>query len=1077
MHASAGISDGASKSGQSTAGALELFAGSCKLSKCLKEHGFRACGVDHKRCKNRVGPCVVMDLTRDSGKQFVLKSLESGQIACVPMAPPCGTASRARERRLPKRLRRLGVPEPKPLRSPEFPLGLPGLTGKDAIRVNLANKCYKTAAAVFRKCLELNIPCFIENPKGSRLWDIPFIKELFQEPGVFFTVFHACMHGGSRDKQTALLHNIPEMCSMQATCDGKHQHRAWSVHKVLGAWRFDTSSEAEYPLLLCQRLSRVFAQVCHRKGWSVSPERRAVPVQKQIPSKWRVAGGRQPRGRGARPLIPEDFQIVDLEIPTEQFACLKPWSGRCHSETQLCSRTFPKGSRWITSFPSNSGGQCGDGSVRENQDGASAQNHDHLEGKMTVRIGLPIPPLQAVDMARKLQHPFDSALSASDRLGQAIFKILTLGPSKIHEERVQRIRWMKAMILQTRGDEERIRSRMHPDVRRVTEGKCFCLFEAMLKEINHADKNLVPDMLSGMSITGNADVSGVFAPDFKPAQVEVSDLWKASKFAQEEVQKQIPQHMRRRWVQLSPGNWVDVAKEVWGSTMAEADKGWLEGPLTSLEVSNKVGSLWTPSRRFGILQGSKIRNIDDLSEFAVNQAYGTPEKLDLGGVDEVVALASQWLKAARTDVEIRLSSGQVLRGKLHPELKEEDARELVGRCLDLKSAYKQVALRPSDQANAVLSVYDPGSDCVKFFVSKVLPFGATGAVMGFNRAARAIRDILQSLFSLPIVNYFDDFPHVDLSKCADRSQAVMEEVLQLLGWTVSLEPKKRLPACKQFQVLGVVVDLSRTQQEVVVVSNKPERVEELRRAREEIELANEISPAVAARIQGRLIYAEAQCSGRWLTPLLEPIRARATMPRCVKWLSAEILDALRVCESMMQVAPSRSICAVPNEPPCVVFTDGACEENLTSCGAVIFSPRHAKVIVFGFQVPPEILKVWKKDGNVQLIAQAEMLPIAIVKRQFRSLLQGARVLFFIDNEGVKEALVRGVTNSVASKKILTECMIQDATSNALTWYSRIPSPSNIADGPSRLMFEEVSKAFNVERVYPSLDYESWGKIG
>lgn len=349
--------------------------------------------------------------------------------------------------------------------------------------------------------------------------------------------------------------------------------------------------------------------------------------------------------------------------------------------------------------------------------------------------------------------------------------------------------------------------------------------------------------------------------------------------------------------------------------------------------------------------------------------------------------------------------------------------------------------------------------------------------MGFNRAARAIRDILQSLFSLPVVNYFDDFPHVDLSKCADRAQAVMEEVLQLLGWTVSLEPKKRLPACKQFQVLGVVVDLSRTQQEVVVVSNKPERVEELRRAREEIELANEISPAVAARIQGRLIYAEAQCSGRWLTPLLEPIRARATMPRCVKWLSAEILDALRVCESIMQVAPSRSICAVPNEPPCVVFTDGACEENLTSCGAVIFSPRHAKVIVFGFQVPPEILKVWKKDGNVQLIAQAEMLPIAIVKRQFRSLLQGARVLFFIDNEGVKEALVRGVTNSVASKKILTECMIQDATSNALTWYSRIPSPSNIADGPSRLLFEEVSKAFDVERVYPSLDYESWGKIG
>ena len=30
---------------------LELFAGSCKLSKCLKLHGFFAIGIDHKKCR------------------------------------------------------------------------------------------------------------------------------------------------------------------------------------------------------------------------------------------------------------------------------------------------------------------------------------------------------------------------------------------------------------------------------------------------------------------------------------------------------------------------------------------------------------------------------------------------------------------------------------------------------------------------------------------------------------------------------------------------------------------------------------------------------------------------------------------------------------------------------------------------------------------------------------------------------------------------------------------------------------------------------------------------------------------
>lgn len=125
------------------------------------------------------------------------------------------------------------------------------------------------------------------------------------------------------------------------------------------------------------------------------------------------------------------------------------------------------------------------------------------------------------------------------------------------------------------------------------------------------------------------------------------------------------------------------------------------------------------------------------------------------------------------------------------------------------------------------------------------------------RAVQSV-EILQGLFSLPVINYFDDYLHIDMEVCASKSQAVMEEVLQLLGWTVSLEPKKRSPACRRFQVLGVVVDRTKMRQGVVIVSNKPERIEGLRKAREEIEL---IPPPLAARIEGRLKYAEAQCSG------------------------------------------------------------------------------------------------------------------------------------------------------------------------------------------------------------------------
>lgn len=298
--------------------ALELFAGSCKLSKCLKLHGFAAYGIGHQKCKNRVGPCVVMDLSKKSSRRFLKKMIQSGKVAVMPMAPPCGTSSRARERPIPKRLRLKGVPQPRQLRSAKFPLGFEWLRGTDAMRVKLANQCFETVSEVFKECVFQGVFTFIENPANSRMWDIPYIRELMKLPGVQFTVFHSCMHGGDRDKLTGILHNCPQLCTLALRCNGLHKHKPWSVSKSLtGQWKFDTSSEAEYPLVLCVRMARAFAEACIAAGWAVHPEPRAAPSAKVIPSKWKVASGRQPRGRRAPQLLPEDGQVVQVQVSTK----------------------------------------------------------------------------------------------------------------------------------------------------------------------------------------------------------------------------------------------------------------------------------------------------------------------------------------------------------------------------------------------------------------------------------------------------------------------------------------------------------------------------------------------------------------------------------------------------------------------------------------------------------------------------------------------------------------------------------------------------------------------------------------
>lgn len=666
-------------------------------------------------------------------------------------------------------------------------------------------------------------------------------------------------------------------------------------------------------------------------------------------------------------------------------------------------------------------------------------------------------PQEAVRRAKLIQHPFDEAIKVSEPVEKAMRMTLEEGPDRVLEKRVEAMRWIKRRARELESEEKELHDAMPEWRAKVVKGKKFLLFKELVDLVGHEDKDLFRDLVSGMRITGNAEPTGAFVVDFKPAQLEEKDLWQVAKFSQAEVVRRIPTHMNPKPVILK-GEQVDIAEEVWKTTMKEVEKGWLEGPLTAEQVASRVGPLWTPSRRFGIVQGNKVRNIDDLSEFSVNQAYGTPEKLDLGGVDEVVAMAAAWARVAskagcREGVELR------------------------GRCLDLKSAYKQIPLHSADRAHAILSVFDPSSHQVRFFSSLVLPFGATGAVMSFNRVARALRNIMQRMLLLPVCNYFDDFPHVDTSRTADQSQAVMEQFLEILGWQIASDKDKRVPAAVKFSVLGVVVDLSESKRGVIRVENKASRAEEMQEVIEEVEKVRAMTPALAAKVQGRMMFAEAQCCGRWLSAVLEPVKRRALMPANVKWITEELVQSLKLCHQLMVKAPTRRISAVSTESPCLVFTDGAYEDGHAGCGVVIFSGRLEKPLVMSFKIPSHILDLWKKDGQEQLIAQVELMPIVVVKRQLRHLIGSTRVIYFVDNEGVKEALVSGVTKSPASKTMLHECMIQDSTLNNLSWYTRIPSPSNIADAPSRMRLDEIAELFQFELVEPVLDYMNWGRIG
>ena len=72
-----------------------------------------------------------------------------------------------------------------------------------------------------------------------------------------------------------------------------------------------------------------------------------------------------------------------------------------------------------------------------------------------------------------------------------------------------------------------------------------------------------------------------------------------------------------------------------------------------------------------------------------------------------------------------------------------------------------------------------------------------------------------------------------------------------------------------------------------------------------------------------------------------------------------------------------------------------------------------------------------------------------LRHQLADRLKGRRVIYWIDNESARFALIKG-TSGVDSMNILSSVFhAADLERPSISWFERVPSQSNPADGPSR----------------------------
>ena len=182
---------------------VEIYAGSARLARACRHIGCRSVAVDKTADRSHGTKISVCDVTKPEELDMLEKFLQAEQqnLGWVHFAPACGTASKAREK--PNRvLEKAGFKVPKPLRSSEHPLGLPGLSGVDLVRTEAANHVYEVTAKLVRMLVAWGVFVTIENPTNSLFWIIPCMVDLLNDLGGYDCIFDNCCHGGARKKNS-----------------------------------------------------------------------------------------------------------------------------------------------------------------------------------------------------------------------------------------------------------------------------------------------------------------------------------------------------------------------------------------------------------------------------------------------------------------------------------------------------------------------------------------------------------------------------------------------------------------------------------------------------------------------------------------------------------------------------------------------------------------------------------------------------------------------------------------------------------------------------------------------------------
>ena len=375
----------------------------------------------------------------------------------------------------------------------------------------------------------------------------------------------------------------------------------------------------------------------------------------------------------------------------------------------------------------------------------------------------------------------------------------------------------------------------------------------------------------------------------------------------------------------------------------------------------------------------------------------------------------------------------------------------------MKSVYKQFGTDSEHVEKLRVAIKKPGGG-VAFFKALALPCGATGSVAAFLRLSAAISFIGLKGLWLPWSSFFDDFTVIAPGGLEENTTFYAEGLFKLLGIDFASEGKKAPPFSQMFRTLGLVVDVSQLHCGSITLGHTEERRAELLESLQKIIIDEKNGDLVSTKsleqLHGRLVWFNSFVFGRKLNFSIRVISAASRQRASKVLVDAPLLDAVTCLTDHLQ--SSRNMKAQRDlNMSWLIFIDGAYEptgEQPATIGGVLINPSGQVVSYFGAALPATLLAEFLEESR-QPIYELEIFPLVVAGRLWAEFLVDVLLVHYLDNDAARSACIRGDAATSLGRALIQDYISHEYKCRFSPWLSRVPTSSNPADDPSRLVFD------------------------